>query len=220
MKTAKKIRGIILWLLITLLSVYAIYVAIGSPALTPEMAMRRSEKYALVGPSKVIWEGASCHHWYDRMLLGETDYGYCLYLYDSDTYGYAQDCLRYVEKGTKVCFLARTGGVTWDIDVLQIFAITENSRAVRARLTLETKNDENSLYEGIYTAEAELCGGVLYQFGLDMTDMDQTVRRFWKNRLSNDMWGYYGIGGTATLELFDREGNLLETIVTEYPATK
>lgn len=86
MKTAKKIRGILIWLLITILSLVVIYDSIGSPALTPEMAMSRREKAAWIGPSKVIWEGESCHHWYERMLLGETDYGYCLYQYDSDTY--------------------------------------------------------------------------------------------------------------------------------------
>ena len=220
MKTAKKIRGILIWLLVTVLSLLVIYDIVGNPALTPEMAMRRSEKYHMVGPSKVIWEGVSCDWWYDRLLLGETDYGYCLYQYDSESFGYAQNCLRYVEKGTRACFLGRDGGFNWDINVLPIFAITENPRAVRARLTLETVSDDHSIYEGIYTVEAELCGGVLYQFALDMTDMDQTVRNFWEDRLCDDMWGYYGIFGKTTLELYDREGNLLETIVTEYPANE
>lgn len=87
-------------------------------------------------------------------------------------------------------------------------------------MTLDTECDENQIYVGTYKARAELCGGVLYQFALDMTDMDQTVRNFWEDRLCDDMWGYYGIFGKTTLELYDREGNLLETIVTEYPANK
>jgi len=158
MKTAKKIRGILIWLLVTVLSLLVIYDIVGNPALTPEMAMHRREKYHMVGPSKVIWEGESCDWWYDRLLLGETDYGYCLYQYDSESFGYAQNCLRYVEKGIRACFLGRDGGVGWDINVLPIFAITENPRAVRARLTLETVSDDHSIYEGIYTVEAELCG--------------------------------------------------------------
>lgn len=217
MKTAKKVRGILLWLLITVLSVYAIYVVIGSPALTPEMAMRRREKSAWVGPSKVIWEGESCHWRYDRLLLGETDYGYCFYKYDSDIFD--SGSFAYVEKGTKGCFLVGSGTVPVDINIFQLFAITDDPKAVRAQLTLETKCDENPIYVGTYTTQAELSGGVFYQFAVDITDMDRTVLGFWTDRLVDDDRVYRNISGTATLELFDREGNLLETIVTEYPAT-
>lgn len=218
MKTTKKIKGILLWMVVALLSVYAIYVAFHSPSLTPEMAMRRREKSDWVGPSKVIWEGESCHWMHDRLLLGETDYGYCFYKYDSDIFD--SGSFAYVEKGTKGCFLLGSGTVPVDIHIFQLFAISDDPKAVRAQLTLETKCDEKPLYAGAYITQAELSGGVFYQFAVDITDMDRTVQGFWADRLSGDDRVYRDISGTATLELFDREGNLIETIVTEYPATK
>lgn len=216
MKTSRKIRGILIWLLVTVLSVLAIYELFGSPALTPEMALRRKEKYAWVGPSEVIWEGESCHWWYDRLLLGETDYGYCFYKYDGGVYG--SGSFDYVEKGKRECFLVGSGTVPVDINIFQLFAITDNPKAVRARLTLETECEGEPKYTGTYTAQAELSGGVFYQFAVDITDMDRTVLGFWAERLEDDDRVYRNISGTATLELFDREGNLIDTVVTEYPA--
>lgn len=220
MKTAKKIRGILLWLMVTLLSVYAIYVAFHSPALTPEMAMRRKEKSAWVGPSKVFWEGES-HSWaYDCLILGETDYGYCFFMYNSENFGYAMNRFAYVEKGTRGCFLVDRSVVPIDIHVFPVFAITDNPKAVRAQLTLETECDEEPAYAGIYMAQAELSGGMFYQFAVDITDMDRAVYYFWADRLVDDDRIYRNISGTATLEFYDREGNLIDTVVTEYPATQ
>ena len=219
MKTSKKIRGILLWLAIIAVSLWAIYVTIGSPDLTPEMGMHRLERLYKVGPSKIIWEGESFHRWYDRMILGETDYGYCFYLYDSGSYGYGMDSLTYVEKGREGCFVSHRSTITVESEVLPVFAISGDPRAVEARLTLETKS-EMAVYEGTYTGRAELSGGVFYQFSVDITDMDLTVKNYWEDRLNGDERTDQWISGVMTLELFDRDGNLLDTIVTEYPASQ
>ena len=220
MKTAKKLRGILIWLLISVISLWVIYDTVGSPALTPEMALRRRERNAWVGPSKVIWEGEGDSWACDRLILGETDYGYCFFMYKAESYGYGSNHFAYVEKGKRECFLVDKGVVPVDIHVFLVFAITDNPKAVRAQLTLETKCDENPLYTGTYITQAELSGGVFYQFAVDVSEMDRTVQGFWADRMIGDDRAYRGISGTATLELYDREGNLLETIVTEYPATE
>lgn len=221
MKTAKKIRGILLWMLITVLSVGIIYVSCGSPSFSPEMAMHRREKARLVGPSKVIGGCEAVSESFDRLLLGETEYGYCFYLYDDRFRFWDGGYLTYIEKNTRECFFTQSMHFPENYDVLPVFAINQDSKAVSARLTLETKSDRDPIYAEIHTAQAELSCGVFYQFAVDMTDMDYAVRNFWGYRIMKDDENVYGyISGTATLELFDREGNLIETIVTEYPATK
>ena len=219
MKTSKKIRGILLWLGIIAVSLWAIYVNLGSPALTPQMGMRRLERLYKVGPSKIIWEGETPHRWSDRLIQGETDYGYCFYLYASGSYGYGVDSLTYVEKGRERCFVSNRSSMTADSTVLPVFAINGNSRAVEARLTLETKS-ETEFYEGTYSSTAELTGGVFFQFAVDITDMDLTVKNYWEDRLNDDKRVGQFISGVMTLELFDRDGNLIDTIVTDYPASQ
>ena len=215
MKTSKKIRGILIWLLVTILSVLAIYEVFGSPALTLEMALRRRERSAWVGPSKVIWEGASDLWPYDCLLVGETDYGYCFYAYRSNNFEYGR--FDYVEKKSEEQFLILSGSVPVDVNVFELYVITDNAKAVRAQLTLETKCDEEPSYCGTYTAQAELNAGVFYQFAMDITGMDYGVLSFWADRLNGDDRIYRNISGTATIALYDRDGNLIDTIVTEYP---
>lgn len=219
MTNRKKLRGILFWLLVTVFSLYAIYVANGSPALSPEMGMRQAEKRDLVGPSRLIGTVEAVSEDYDCMLFGETEYGYCFYLYDDEFRLWDAGRLTYVEKDTRTCFL--TENVYWETDtVMPVFAITPNPRAVSARLTLETECDENPLFVGTCTSQTELTYGAFYQFAMDITDLDSTVVHFWGGRLQNERWGYSHISGTATLELFDREGNLIDTVVTEYPANQ
>ncbi len=221
MKTAKKIRGILLWMLLTALSACILYVSIGSPPFSPEMAMHRREKAQLVGPSQVIGKVEAVSKTREYLLVGETEYGYCFYMFDDKFHLWDAGGLTYVEKGTRECFLTENLYYINGFDVFPVFAIAENPKAVRAKLTLESKSERDPIYAETHTAEAELTCGVFYQFAVDMTDMYPDVCSFWAYRFRKDtdtVLGY--ISGTATLELFNREGNLLETIVTEYPATK
>lgn len=220
MSTSKKVRRILLWLGIIAFSLWVIYVVIGSPSLSPEMGLRRLERIYKVGPSEILWEGESCHFWYDGLLVGETDHGYCFYLYDSSSYGYNVDALKYVEKGREGCFQVQAGTAPWDHQTFQVFAMAGDPQAVEARLILETACPEDTAYEGRYTSRAECTGGVFFQFEMDITGMDPTVRNFWKDRLDGDNRVGQFISGVMTLEMFDREGNLIDTIVTEYPATQ
>ena len=218
MKTSKKIRGILIWLLVTILSVLAIYEVFGSPNLTPEMGMHRQEKMQMVGPSQVIWDGEIESYWYDRLMLGETEYGYCFYLYDAERFYWGNDRLTYVEKGKRECFHGLRSSTAMIGDTIPVFCLTNDPKAVRAQLTLETVCDENTKYSSSYTAQAELTAGTFYQFVVDATAMDETLREFWMNRLGNETRTFKEISGQTVLELYDRQGNLIDTVVTEYPA--
>lgn len=221
MKNQKKIRGILLWLVIAVLSMYAIYVFCGSPSFSPEMAMHRQERGYLVGPSKVIGTVEAVSKTRDYLMVGETEYGYCFYMFNDDFRFWDSGGLSYVKKGTRECFLTENLYYLNGFDAFPVFAVTQNPKAVRAKLTLETRSDRDPIYAEVHTAEAELTCGVFYQFAVDMSDMYHDVGEFWAYRFRKDdetILGY--ISGTATLELFDREGNLIDTVVTEYPATK
>lgn len=221
MKTAKKIRGILLWMLITALSACILYVSVGSPPFSPEMAMHRREKAQLVGPSQVIGKVEAVSKTREYLLVGETEYGYCFYMFDDKFHLWDAGGLTYVEKGTRECFLTENLYYPNQQDAFPVFAVTQNPKAVSARLTLVTHSDLDPIYTETHTALAELSCGVFYQFAVDMSDMDSDVLHFWAYRFRKDTDSVLRfISGTATLELFDREGNLLETIVTEYPATK
>lgn len=223
MNKGKHIRGILLFGLITVVSVCLLYYISGAPSFSPEMAMHRKEARALVGPSHVIAGAATGHNQYDSFLLGETEYGYCLYEYNDGFSLWDGGLLSYIEKADGVTvFPVGTsymwyGGVPGELGfIFPVFAIQETTRAVSARLTLTAEYDGVS-YSVSETASLEQTAYFLFMPKVD--EVHSYVRDFWYRRLSGKPMVYPGVSGTATLELFDRQGELIETIVMEFPAT-
>lgn len=224
MDRRKKLRGIVIFGLLAVISVVLLYFISGAPSFSPEMAMHRKEARNLIGPSKVIGGAATGHNQYDSFLLGETEYGYCLYEYNDGFSAWDGGLLSYVEKTDSVTvFPVSTaymwyGGVPGEFGyILPVFAVPENARAVSAKLTLAAE------YDGVYyevSDTALLDQSAYFLFQPDVDNIHSYVREFWYRRLKGIPTAHAGVTGSATLELFDREGNLLETIVTEYPATK
>lgn len=222
MSKKKKILGILKFSLLTIVSVLALYCFFGAPSLSPEMAMHRKEAAELIGPSKVIAADVASDGTYDRILLGETEYGYCLFEYRDEWSFWDRGDLTYIARDDKrVCFISDQ---YYDVEFqkkLPVFAVSGNARAVSARLTLKTESDVNPIYySGTFSAWAQLRQSCYFLFEMDITDMDISIRCFWEDRLKGNSWAYDEISGTATLELFDRDGNLIETRVTEFPASK
>lgn len=222
MKTEKKLRGILLWMLVIALSLWAIYAVFGYPSLSPEMAMHRAEAQKLVGPSEKIAQGEWKYDFFDHFLLGETEQGYCLYEY-CENYLEWDDVLTYAEKQDRITLFPVNAVMTWRGDssenttVMPVFAIPGSIRAAGARLTL-TAEFSGKHYEA--SADAQLEQGVFFLFNPEVVGVHEHVRDFWYRSLKGDPIVYPGVSGAMILELFDRQGNLIETIVTEYPAAE
>lgn len=219
MDRRKRIRGILRYTGLILICLVLIYVGLDAPTFTAEMAMHRQEAMHWVGPSKVIAAGDVNDMHYDHILLGETEHGYCLYEYTDGLWNRDTGSLTYIAKDDKrVCFIPdRYTDVDFE-KILPVFAISGNSRAVSARLTLETVSDKDPVYCGTVTAQAQLRQGCWFLFETDLSEVWIDVARYWNLRLKGNQWSYGYIMGSATLELFDGDGNLIETRVTEFPA--
>lgn len=223
MDRRKKIRGIVIFGLIAVISVVLLYYASGAPSFSAEMAMHRREARELIGPSEVIAGAATGHNQYDSFLLGETGYGYCLYEYNDGFSSWDGGLLTYVEKVDTVAVFPVSTAYMWYGAVpgefgfiLPVFAIPENTRAVSAELTLTAEYD-GVVYE--VSERADLEQSVYFLFQPDVDNIHTYVREFWYRRLKGSPEVYAGVTGSAVLELFDRKGNLLETIVMDFSET-
>lgn len=221
MSRKKRIRGILIFSLVTAVSVCLLYYLTGAPSFSPEMAMHRKEARQLVGPSRVIAGDAVEYGTYDDFLLGETEHGYCLYEYNDRPTVWDGGLLFYFEKSDPVTIFPSGTAYMWnggiprlDDIVLPVFVIPESPRAASASLTLTAEYD-GTHYEVSQTAS--LRQGEFFLFELDVAEAHSYVRDFWDRKLKGNPAVYGYVSGTATLELFDRQGERIETVVMEFP---
>lgn len=224
MDKQKRIRRILAFVLITLLCLTVLYFTLDMPCFSAEMAMHREEAMHWVGPSRVIAEDEVDYFFTDHILIGETDYGYTLFEY-SEQSGWRFGELNYHEKRDGVtCFTSDYSNdilLSYDGEhkTLPVYAIPEDAGAVTARLTLSacyTFRGEH--YQEIVTAEADLRQDTFFLFPVNVEELSVEVRGFWMQRINGREYGNISIAGSLTVELFDRDGNLIETRVTEFPA--
>ena len=220
MNKRKRMIWIAVFTVVIFMSVILLYFGLQMPSFSPEMAMHRKEEPMLIGPSRIIASDTVEYTLYERsFLLGETDDGYCLYEYRDRLEFWDAGDLTYIAKDDKrVCFIPDRYTDVEFRKILPVFAVAENSAAVSARLTLETVSDKDPAYCGTVTAQAQLRQGCYFLFETDLSEVQIDVARYWNLRLKGNQWPHGYIMGTVTLELFDRDGNLIETRVTEFSA--
>ena len=215
MSRRKRIFRIILHISLILVWLLVVYLGMGAPSFTAEMAMRRHEAAQWVGPSKIIARGETGEK---LLLIGETDYGYCVYEYRSGFGKMDSGYLTYITKDDpRICFMHHAlvyGGM----DVFSVYSISEVPGAVNARLTLESQVTDETEYTLTQTAQAELQDGVYFRFEIDMGEVDMRVSQAWNLWLMGESWHSKYVQGTMRLEYFDREGNLIATQEATYPA--
>lgn len=218
MNRIQKIRGIIKYLLMILLSACVLYWGLGAPSITAEMALHRAERGELVGPSQLIAAANVDYVSTDRILLGETEYGYSLLEY-AERLGWNQGRISYYEKtGSLTCFTTSAYYVPGWETVFPVYAIPENGKAVSARLTLETSSTTGDNYDLVLTAEAALREETFFLFEVDSEGVYDQILYFWRNRLQGEQSTHVYTAGTLTVELFDRSGELLDTVVMKFPS--
>lgn len=220
MDKRKRVFRILVFALVTVVSLCLLYYICDMPSFSAEMAMHRKEAAQLVGPSRVIAADQVNYYYLDHILLGETDDGYCLLEY-SDVDGWDNGVFAYREKGDVITCFSSDVGYVWvdsfgEKTFMPVFVIPEMTRTTSARLTLSAVYD-GTQYQVSQTVP--LRQGEFFLFEMDVTELHSYVRYFWIDRLKGIQSTVTFVSGTATVELFDRHGELIETVVMEFPAT-
>lgn len=170
----------------------ASYIAIGSPTLTFEQEFRRAEKANLVGPSQIVDVLDGTYGEFDKMIVGETEYGVCFFggktmtVYRNSNRGKEEMVytFSYREKTGDITVLAAPnhGGAFWGEHgiSLPVYVFDCYPAAVRAELELtvtgsdvRTVNDETVItdFTESFAAEAVRTEDGFFRFLLDSRDI-------------------------------------------------
>ncbi len=211
MGNRRKIRKICLWLLIFLLSNAVLYVLSDSPSPTAEIAFRRKEKQNLIGPAEIVEIMDFEDNRYDHLLIGRSDHGYTFFEWnDRDP---DDGVLSYQPKAkgaTLFCTEYSYQDIYYGQGWLPIFAFVDTPLALSAKLTLTTTNKEGETVH--YPLEAQRSEDGYFLFSWETWNLRS--KDFWLvQQLITGAYNNYVLSGTATatLELYDRNGELLET---------
>ena len=219
MNKKKRLTRILLCCLVAAISIYLIYFIFRMPSFSPEMAMRRQEAKHMVGPSKIIVDEELMVGGYERFLLGETAYGYCMFEYPDRVRWWDSGGLIYIEKAEKAAFHCNSVTLWGHGDVIEVpvFVFPESNLAETAKLTLTAEHNGNQ-YEVTQTVPLE--HNTYFFFKMDASKTTSTVRTFWYEWINgrNYLLGY--LNGTLMLELYDRQGTLIDTVYREYSYIK
>lgn len=210
MSNGRHFRRIGIALLVLVLSLGILCLLSGFPSISAEMAFRRKEKQNMIGPAEILAALDFSHSGYDHILIGESAYGYTFFEYSD--FDLDDGTLTYVPKNgrtTLYCTKDMYGSADFSASWLPIFAFTEQNAAVIAKLTLRTtQNGESVDYFLESTKQQE--GYFMFQWKtIDLRSYD-----YWLvQQMIAGQYREYVLDGTAqaTLELYDKNGNLLET---------
>lgn len=134
---------------VCLIFLYLFYIAIGSPALTPEQAFRRAEKINMVGPSRIVDNlDDSEYNQFTNLIVGETEEGILFFgqreMTNSDSWYPYEEMVpvvfSYREKTGDITVLAAPCGIFGfqfgQTSGLPIYIFDEYPKAVRAELEI------------------------------------------------------------------------------------
>ena len=226
MKKWSRKKKLLLWLLVLLFSTTLLVCIKDFPSLTPEMAMRRAEKRSLIGPCQIIGNDyIKTAYDFDYMaLVGESQYGYTLFEYMQANAYYDQGFLSYHEKQdgfTLFCSGSTVHYSSYDtVHPFWVFPPITTARSAVLTLTC-SYNLNNKSYERTYTLEAQRNENGYFLFIWDYgNEEDRIALDYLFNRINGKQYVSHFQFGTATLELYDSNGQLLDTLCKEYPSLR
>lgn len=129
---------------LAILLALAYYIAIGAPTLTFRQEFRRAEKANLVGPSQIVDILDKEYPEFDKLIVGETEYGICFFgryfanssqtsIFDEKMYFF-----NYLEKTGDLTIVPAPNifGVFWEYpgETLPVYIFAEEPNAVRAEI--------------------------------------------------------------------------------------
>ena len=160
---------------------------------------------------------------YDEAIIAENEYGYTLFEYHTDDNGsmFVSGNLTYHPKGESITLFGPSEmHMHYYVDNLYmpIFLFIDNNKASYAELELFTTH---TMYTGetrqhTYTANTHRSENSYFLFKLDFSDeVDFSSVDFIQHRLNRQPNLYPSVSGTATIRLYDSNGELLETHVLD-----
>ena len=210
MGNRRKIRKIVIWLLIFLLSNAVLYVLSNDPSPNAKFAFRRKERTNLIGPAEIVEILDFVDNRYDHLLIGQSDHGYTFFEWnernpDDGVLSYQPKAKGATLFCTEYSYQDMYYGQGW----LPIFAFVDSPAAYTANLTLAitTKHGENT-----YLLESQRSQQGYFLFSLDTPNLK--AQEFWMiEQLIAGNYLRYVLDGTATatLDIYDRDGKLLQT---------
>ncbi len=210
--TAKsKIKKILFWLCLLLICCLSTLFMGEFTSPTAEIAFRKMEKQHLIGPAQIVEVLDFENSCYDHLLIGKSQYGYTFFEWNDRN-----------PDGGRITYQKKAGPITLfcthdsyefmyrEKEWLPIFAFAENTKAVRAELTVESnwKTDNSS-----HQLSAQLTDRGYFLFRLPMSAFGG--EDFWLlQQVITGAYAEYELSGSisVTVTLYDKAGNLLETM--------
>lgn len=210
MGNRRKIRKIVIWLLIFLLSNAMLYVLSGAPSHNAKIAFRRKEKQNLIGPAEIVEILNFEDNCFDHLLIGRSDYGYTFFEWNERYPDDGELSYQPRAKGaTLFCTKYSYQDISYGQGWLPIFAFVDLPAAYSARLTLAITTEHG---ESTYLLETQRSQEGYFLFRLDTPNLK--AEEFWVTQqlIAGNYMGYVQIGtATATLEVYGRDATLLQT---------
>ncbi len=216
MSKQRKIRKIVLYLLIFILSAVVICALSNAPSPTAEAAFRRKEKQQMIGPAEIVEILDFEDNRYDHLLISRSEYGYTFFEWNDSNPD--DGVLSYQPRSTGAtlyCTKYNYEDMSYSQGWLPIFAFTDQP-AVSAKLTLTTTQDSETI---TYSMDAKRSGAGYFLFRWKTTGLRGSD--FWLvQQMITGEYSNYILEGTttATLELYNTKGELVET--HQFPTTQ
>ena len=213
MRRKPKTIHIPVYLLLACLLLIVIISAKDVPGLTDNHRFRLAETAQLVGPSKIIGQ-EDLDYSIGKVIIGESNYGYSLYKCDTEDLYYHPK----LDGFTTFCPNKLPDNYVEERPDFPIFVFTENSSGVTARLTLDIfTTNSGALLQYSYFTEAQRSenGYFLFRFALK-GKADSRLTGFLPEMLNDQPCSWVAIYGRMTLNLYDNNGNLLESLSRDY----
>ena len=207
------IKRILSCSLIILICLFLIAMSVEISGFTQEQRFRLAERAQLVGPSQIIGHEQCAQPW-GEVIIGKTDYGYTLFTYDNAELFYH----RKLDSFTTFCPYTSPSSFAKRNSVLPVIVFTENSSSTHAKLTVQVFSTlSGKISEQCFTAEAPRNERGYFLFKLPFGDSIGTMTSdFLTEMLNNTLCSWPLTYGTITLELYDHDANLLQTLTRDY----
>ena len=206
----------------------AFYYFLGAPVLSDSQAFRRAERANFVGPSEILYSSSIYGHVYDRTMVAETEAGVITYI-RCNRRDNVWDELQYIPKTGKITVVSAPltfpHHLTDYPPSLPVFIVDEYPEAKRAELDIHiTGSYSYNLNGKDYTqplnqkfslaARREKKG--CFRFTIEATGSDSQRKEIafamdvLSYTYSSDYWTMAEDAViTATIRLYDRDGNLI-----------
>lgn len=228
----RSLKACVCTVLVVLLAL-TYYIALGCPTLSFRQEFRRAEKAHLVGPSKIIDTLNGEYIDFDKMIVGETEYGICFFGRYYNAFPYdnpfaeKQYLFSYVEKSGDVTIAAAPNvwGSTWALSGIMryvpVYLFTDEPNSVRAEVEITVVGAYNNgtakdrIFTEIFVGEAERSEEGFFRFGLSADDdsslhalhylSSKTGGFVFNERINESLQSI-----TAVVRLYDANGALVQ----------